>query len=204
MSRYARIASHAALWVFVGSAAIFGALPAAESIGFSHRTHPLAWLGAAGVPGAFLFNSFCFVLAGSLAAIALWPLRNALPVKAGWSARIGARLAMLSAFAFAAQGLLPIDLDDLDGTASGLHGIAWTLWWIAFSASNLFLAWGFRHMREATDREIAFYVAQLVPVCALLGQEVVPIALAQRLAFVLWFAWIVWISGRYRRLSGRA
>ncbi len=203
MSRYARLSGHAALWVFVGSVAIFGMLPAVESIGFSHRTYPLAWLGATGIPGAFFFNAFAFVLAGVLAAIALQPLRSALPAEAGWSARIGARLVMLSAFAFAAQGLLPIDLDDLDNTASGLHGIAWTLWWIAFSAGNALMAWGFRRMREATDCTIAFIAAQMVPLCALLAQHIVPVALAQRLAFVLWFAWIVWAGARYRQLYSR-
>jgi Protein of unknown function (DUF998) len=199
MSHYARIAGHAALWVFVGAAAVFGALPAAENIGFSHRTHPLAWLGATGVPAALWFNLSAFAIPGVLAAFALSPLRGALPTHARWSARIGAQMVLLSAFAFAAQGLLPIDPEDLDGVASGLHGVAWTLWWLAFCAGNLLLAWGLRDMRDAGDREILFLTAQVVPACALFAEAVMPVALAQRLAFLLWFAWVAWASGRYAR-----
>jgi hypothetical protein len=196
MSRYARLAGHAALWGFVGAAAVFGALPAADSIGFSHRTHPLAWLGATGVPTALWFNLFVFALPGMLAAFALSPLRGALPTNARWSARIGAQMVLLSAFAFAAQGLLPIDTEHLDGFASGLHGVAWTLWWLAFSAGNLLLAWGLRGMRNGGDREIAFWAAQAVPVCALLAEALMPVAVAQRLAFLLWLAWVLWVAGR--------
>ncbi|MCC7247920.1 MAG: DUF998 domain-containing protein [Lysobacter sp.] len=197
-----RIFALAALASFVVAALVFGLRPWALAIRYSHLTHPLAWLGGAGIPGGVWFDAFAFVLPGALAAAALWPLRDALPMAAGWSARIGARLVLLSAFAFAAQGLLPIDIDDLDGTASGLHGIAWTLWWIAFAAGNVGLVWGFRKRRDLTDCAVASLAAQAVPLCALFAQAVMPIALAQRLAFVLWFLWIVWIAGRYRRLRG--
>lgn len=198
----ARVFALSALILFAAAAIVFGWQPWAAAIDYSHRTHPLSWLGANGVPGGMWFDALAFVLPGALAAAALWPLRDALPAVTGWSARIGARLVLLSASAFAAQGLLPIDIDDLDGSASGLHGIAWTLWWIAFAAGNVCLAWGFRRLRDLSDCEIASIAAQAVPLCALFAQTVMPIALAQRLAFVLWFLWIVWIAGRYRRLRG--
>ncbi|MBP6750335.1 MAG: DUF998 domain-containing protein [Xanthomonadaceae bacterium] len=198
----ARVFALSALILFVAAAIAFGMQPWATAIDYAHRTHPLSWLGADGVPGGMWFDALGFVLPGALAATALWPLRDALPTAAGWPARIGARLTLLSAFAFAAQGLLPIDIDDLDGTASGLHGIAWTLWWIAFAAGNVGLAWGFRKWRDLTDCTVASLAAQVVPLCAFFAQTVMPIALAQRLAFVLWFLWIVWIAGRYRRLRG--
>lgn len=193
-----------ALASFAIAAIAFGLRPWAAAIDYSHRSHPLAWLGATGVPGALWFDAFAFVVPGALAAAALWPLRDAVPAETGWSARIGARLTLLSAFAFAAQGLLPIDIEDLDGTASGLHGIVWTLWWIAFAAGNVGLAWGFRRARGLADVRIAAIAAQAVPLCALFGHVAMPVALAQRLAFVLWFAWIVWIAGRYRRLRGES
>jgi hypothetical membrane protein len=204
MSRYAHFFAHAALWVFVGAVAYFGRLPEAQALGFSQRTHPLAWLGATGVPNAMIFNLLVFAFTGLLAAAALWPLRGTLPARAAWSARIGAQLVMLSALAFAAQGLLPIDLDDLDGTTGGLHGMAWMAWLLMFSAGNALLAWGLRRVRGSSDRRIVFLAAQAIPLCALLGGIAMPIAIAQRLAFVLWFVWAIWISSRYARLRATA
>lgn len=198
----ARLFALSALVSFAVAAIAFGSQPWAAAIDYSHRTHPLSWLGASGVPGGVWFDALAFVMPGAFAAVALWPLRDALPAETGWSARIGARLTLLSTFAFAAQGLLSIDLDDLDGTAGGLHGIAWTLWWIAFSAGNVGLAWGSRKRRDPADCTVAFLAAQAVPLCALFAQAAMPVALAQRMAFALWFLWIVWIAGRYRRWRG--
>jgi hypothetical protein len=204
MSRYAHLFAHAAMWFFLGATAYFGSLPSVHELGFAHRTHPLAWLGAVGVPSAVGFNSIGFALAGVLAALALWPLRNALPTDARWSARIGAQLTMLSAFAFAAQGLLPIDLEDLDGTTSGMHGAVWLAWLLMFAVGNALLAWGVRKTRDSNVREIVFLAAQAIPACALLGGLAMPVAIAQRLAFVLWFVWAIWISSRYGRLRATA
>jgi hypothetical membrane protein len=207
VSRYAHIASHAALWIFVGSATAFGLMPAAESIGFSHRNQPLALLGAAGMSGGLMFNLLAFVLAGLLAAVALWPLRDALPNDARWSARIGTQLILLSALAFAAQGLLPIDRDDLDSLTSGLHGMVWTLWWLAFSAGNAAMVWGLRMVRKSKDHEIATFpavAAQAVPMFALFAQAAMPVAVAQRIAFLLWFIWVIWISNQYGRSRAAA
>ena len=189
---------HAALWVFVASALVFGAMPGAEANGFSHATHPLAFLGALGMPSAWLFNSTAFGLAGALAAVALWPLRDALPAPLPWAARIGAQLVLLSAVAFAAQGLLPIDPNDLDGLRSGLHGSAWMLWWLAFALGSASIAWGLRKRRDPAWCLRAMLAAQAVPVCALWADAAIPAAIAQRLSFLLWFAWVAWVSGRYR------
>ena len=79
MNCYARMAGHTALMMFVVSAAMFGAMFGENFGNFSHRTHPLAWLGAGGVPRAMMFNLCTFLLPGVLAAVALWQLRSALP-----------------------------------------------------------------------------------------------------------------------------
>lgn len=196
--RRASIAGHAALWVFVLSAAFFGERPGAASAGFSHRSHPLAWLGAAGMPDAIAFNLAAFVAAGVLAAVSLWSLRSALPADARWSARIGAQLVMLSALAFAAQGLLPLDPEDPDGAATAAHGLAWTLWWLTFCVGGLAIASG---TRGSAGFRRGFAVVTLaasfaIPAFALLAPLWMPNAFAQRAAFVLWFAWVVWIAGR--------
>ena len=208
MNCYARMAGHTALVMFVVSAAMFGAM-FGENIGnFSHRTHPLAWLGAGGVPRAMLFNLCTFLLPGVLAAVALWQLRPALPPGTRWSARIGAQLVVLSALAFAAQGVLPLDLENPDGTAGGLHAMAWTAWWLAFNAGALALAWGLRK----TVTMCRFFAAitalagLVIPMLAVLAPLWIPNALAQRVAFLLWFVWVVWAAGcsRPQRATAKA
>ena len=83
------------------------------------------------IPHALAFNAFGFVLPGLLMAVVAWQWRKRLSGGAPWAARIAARLALLSALAFAAQGLLPLDPADLDAPASHAHATAWMLWWVA-------------------------------------------------------------------------
>jgi hypothetical membrane protein len=115
--------------------------------GYSHVVHPVALLGARGMPQALAFNLVGLVAPGLLAAWAAYSLRQRLPDGAGWSARIGAWMLLVSALAFAAQGLLPLDPSDLDATGSRLHAVAWMLWWIAFVPAALLLAIGMLGMR---------------------------------------------------------
>lgn len=116
--------------------------------GFSHALHPVALPGASGVPGALAFNIAGFILPGLLAALVALGLYRALPAAAGWLPRIGARMLLLSALAFTARGLFPLDLGDLDGPGSGLHASAWLSWWIAFVAGAPLLAAGLRQARS--------------------------------------------------------
>lgn len=190
MNRYARIAGLVALVLFLSSAAIFGAMQGGESAGFSHWTHPLAWLGAHGVPGALVFNATGFLLPGCLAAFALWPLREGMPEHAPWAARIGAQLVVLSAIAFAAQGVLPLDLDDPE--AGGRHAIAWALWLLAFVAGALGFGLSRRPVRPGFH-SLTAAIAVAVPVMVFVMPQWLPIAVAQRAAFVLWFVWVVWV-----------
>ena len=165
-----------------------GALLAAQ-IGlpeYAHRLHPVGLRGAIGMPWAFAFNLFAFVLPGVLLLWAGQRLRDALG-DAGWLARIGSVLVQLSALAFAAQGVLPPDAGDSDATASRLHALAWMLWWIAFVPGVLLLAVGAR-------RGIGFSLAcllagLLVPLLAVFAPVGSWVGLAQRLAFATWFGW---------------
>lgn len=203
MTRWRRLAAHAALWGFVAAAAFCGARPGAVSSGFSHRSHPLAWLGASGMPDATVFNLAGFVLPGLLAAVALWSVRSALPAHARWHARIGAQLTMLSALAFAAQGLLPLDLEDPDGAANAAHGLAWTLWWLVFAVGGLALGLGSRRASALRPgfAAAAVVAAIAIPALALLAPIWWPNAFAQRAAFVLWFVWVAWAAGGANRAS---
>mgnify|MGYP003587456658 FL=1 len=169
--------------------ALFAGALLAARIGlpeYAHRLHPLGLRGAIGMPWAFAFNLFAFVLPGVLLLWAGQRLRDALG-DAGWLARIGSVLVQVSALAFAAQGVLPPDAGDSDATASRLHALAWMLWWIAFVPGVLLLAVGAR-------RGIGFSLAcllagLLVPLLAVFAPVGSWVGLAQRLAFATWFGW---------------
>jgi len=160
--------------------------------GYSQVRHPVALLGASGVPHALVFNLLGFVLPGLLAAGVAMRLRRDLPHDAGWPARIGARLVLLSALAFAAQGLLPLDPGDLDGAASQWHATAWMLWWIAFVPGAGLLAAGLIRVQDwRTLARTSAVVAVLVLVFAMLVPGAVAPGVAQRIAFVAWFGWLL-------------
>ena len=181
--------------------ALFAGALLAARIGlpeYAHRLHPLGLRGAIGMPWAFAFNLFAFVLPGVLLLWAGQRLRDALG-DAGWLARIGSVLVQLSALAFAAQGVLPPDAGDSDATASRLHALAWMLWWIAFVPGVLLLAVGAR-------RGIGFSLAcllagLLVPLLAVFAPVGSWVGLAQRLAFATWFGW--WLLASRASASAR-
>lgn len=179
------------------AAALFVAAAVAAGVLFepcSHRLHPLALPGARGVPGAAAFNLFAYVLPGALAAVAALAVYAALPAGAGWAARIGARMVLLSALAFAAQGLFPLDLQDLDGAAGQRHAMAWMAWWVAFVPGALLLAASVRGLRLA-----GIAAAGAVLVAAVAATDAFGAALAQRLACAAWLAWIAlapWLPRR--------
>jgi hypothetical protein len=173
-------------WIAFASFAVALLLANVDLPGYSHWTHPVALRGTAGLPWASAYNLVAFVLPG---ALLLWTgqrLRDAL-VDAGWLARIGIVLAQLSALAFAAQGMLPLDPGDSDATASRLHALAWMLWWIAFVPGALLLAVG---ARRGPGFALACLLAGvLVPLVAVFAPIGLWVGLAQRLAFALWFGW---------------
>src|SRR3970040_1843138 len=82
--------------------------------GYSHAVHPPACLGAVS------FNLLGFVLPGLLGMVVMGGVRRRLD-GARWAARIGSWLWLLSAFGFAMQGLLPLDLADMDAPGGRLH-----------------------------------------------------------------------------------
>lgn len=160
---------------------------------YSHLVHPVALRGAAGLPWAFAFNLLAFVLPGALLAWAGQPFRDGV-VGASWLARIGVVLVQLSALAFAAQGLLPLDPSDTDSSASRLHVLAWMLWWIAFVPGALLLGVGAG--RGAGFALASVAIGAVVPIIAVLAPIGLWVGIAQRLAFALWFGW--WLLAAWR------
>lgn len=161
--------------------------------GFSHLLHPVAVLGANGVPHALSFNVLGFVVPGALAAAVALRARDALAAPAALAARLGWTLAFLAALAFTAQGLLPLDLDAPDQARSRLHGTAWALWEIAFVAATVLLAVTGARTRPAVAVLHAAAGATVFAFASLAG-EAMPAALVQRVAFAAWFAWLAWVA----------
>lgn len=160
----------------------------AQLDGYSQWRHPIGLPGAAGLPGARLFNAMVFVLPGLSMALLANGLRNRLPGDAGAWARQGCNLALLSALAFTAQGLAPLDLNELDAGASRWHAVLWTCWWIAFAAALLALSVARQGLRGAG---IAIAAVLLL---AVLGADLIGVAPAQRIATLAWFAWMAWAT----------
>jgi hypothetical protein len=188
MNRRMRFAAVVAALSFAAAVIGFGSVLE----GYSQRVHPVGLLGADGVPHALAFNAFGFVVPGLLAAAVAWRLRQAMAESAPWAARIGARLALLAALAFAAQGLLPLDPEDLDGAASQAHATAWTLWWISLLPCALLLAIGLR--RDPAGRPLALAslaLALLVACLVALPLDMLPVAIGQRVVLVAWWAWLL-------------
>jgi len=189
VNRVMHLVGVAAALLFAGSMLGFGAILE----GYLHQVHPAGLLGAAGIPRALAFNAFAFVLPGALAAWLAWRLRAALPADAPFSTRIGLQLVLLSALAFASQGVLPLDPRDLDACATRLHASAWMLWWIAFVPGALLLAWAAWRARPRRLMSLVLHLLAAVSVIgfALPAERWLGAGIAQRLAFAAWFGWLV-------------
>lgn len=195
MSRAVRLAGIAAAVLFAAAVAGFGA--ALED--YLQTQYPVALLGARGFPRAFAFNLLAFVVPGMLAGVVALDLRRRLPEDAGWSARIGAQLVFLSALAFMAMGLLPLDPRDLESEASSLHGTAWMLWSVAFIPGSTLLALGLWSDRQwSRFARFGLAAALGVLVAAFVLTDVIPAGVAQRIAFGIWFAWLAYTSASRR------
>ncbi|MEC4341291.1 DUF998 domain-containing protein [Stenotrophomonas pavanii] len=159
--------------------------------GYAQGRHPVALLGARGVPHALAFNLVGFVLPGLLAAGVAERLRRTLPTGAGWAPRVSSQMLLLAGLAFAAMGALPLDVDDLHGPASQLHASAWMIWVLGFVAGTMLLA--VSGLRQAHGRALgvlALGCGVLAALAAFALQGVVPAPLAQRLAFACWAVWL--------------
>lgn len=187
--------------VFAPLSFLAAALLAGMAIeGYSHLRHPLALLGAVQAPHPVAFGIFAFAVPGAISTWVAARLRAQLPAAATWPARIGAQLALLAALAFAAQGMLPLDIADLDAGRSRYHASAWLLWALAFPAGTALLAAGLWHApgwRRFAATSLAAGVA--VVVCGFLASGWVGAALVQRVAFLAWLGWGVLAASAGRR-----
>jgi hypothetical protein len=194
MSRALRFAAVAAALLFAVSVYAFGA--ALE--GYVQSMHPVSLLGAKGFPHAQAFNLVALVVPGMLAGAVMLELRHRLPSTAGWLPRIGAQLAFLATLGFIAMGLLPLDPQDLESHGSRLHGTAWMLWCVSFISGAAMLGAGLSRLRGwALFGQLTLVAMVGVLAAAFLLTGLLPAGEAQRLAFALWFGWLVLAGSRY-------
>ena len=168
---------------------------------YRHASHPPALLGAPGMPDAFAWNLLGFLVPGVLAGFALQGVHGALRLAgAGAVARIGATVLLLSALAFAAQGLLPLRLGQaVDAGPARWHVLMWMTWWLAALAGFMLLAAGLR--RRPVLSAATLLVAAAIAVA--LHARSVPLAggLRERVALAAWFGWIACVSAGLLRVS---
>lgn len=173
--------------LFIASAVGFGAL----LDGYVPLAHPLALLGASGIPHAPAFNLLAWILPGLLAVAMAVRLLARLPaVGARWP-RVAGQLLLLAGLAFAGMGLLPLRLDALDGPASQAHASAWMAWVLAFSAGALMLGvWRLRQPGARASGAVACACAGIAAVAAFGLRGWIPAPLAQGLVFLVWAIWL--------------
>ncbi len=170
---------------FIASVVSFGA----ALDGYFQGRHPVALLGASGVPHALAFNLLGWVLPGLLAmAVALRVLMH-LPAGSRWSLRVAGQLLLLAGVAFAGMGLLPLDVEALEGPASQAHASAWMVWALAFIAGTLMFGAGMWRRSPALGA-LAIACGTVAALGGFALQGVLSAPLAQRVAFASWSVWL--------------
>ncbi|GAB2516107.1 DUF998 domain-containing protein [Lysobacter humi (ex Lee et al. 2017)] len=189
----ARACALLAAIAFAGAVAVFGG----RFEVYSQLAHPVAMLGASGVPRATAFNVLAYMLPGALAAATSLILRERLRT-ARWTARLGTQALAFAGIAFALQGLWPLDSRDLFARSSHLHGAAWTFWWVAFATGAVLLFAGLRERQHRGRALLVLGLSLLTLLAALVGSHVLPVGLAQRIAFGSYFAALLVAAGLSR------
>lgn len=163
--------------------------------GFSHTHHPVALLGARGVPRWWAFDLFGFLLPGLLAWAATVRLSIADRARDADSRLLGVgwTLCAFAALAFALQGVLPVDAAKGFGYGLGkMQTIAWTIWWIAFVAGAVLLAVSWRG-RLRLQFATAFVAALVLALSMFVAVPDAP-AMGQRIGIVAWLGWLACVA----------
>ena len=178
--------------------------------GYAPALHSVGDLGAVDAPHALLFNLAGFIVPGLLLLVFALALERAMGRDgAGRGGRLGTGLLMISALAFAAQGLFAFDPNELDGADSQRHASALAFALLGLMAGAMFVAAsvrrlpGWRVVATFGPALAAVLLAFLVqPPQAWLPMLEGRVGHAQRLVLGVYFLWFVLASGvalaRYR------
>jgi len=174
----------------------------AAVVGFGHAlpgylpwSHPVALLGARGIPHAWAFDLLAFISPGALAVLLALRLLRRAGRAAPWALRVGGQALLLAGLAFAGMGLLPLDPADPQALATRLHASAWLLWVVALVvAAGLLAAGAWRWPGARGWAGAALAVAPLAALGAFALDALLSAAVAQRLVFVLWWAWLALLA----------
>ena len=190
----------------------FAAVLAAWAFGLpASAVAPVGQLGAIGASGAAAFNALGLMAPGlALVLFSIALERVLVRDVAGRAARLGTGMLMICALAFAAQGVFPLDLDELDGPVSQRHASALALALLGQIAAQITLALALRRL----PRWRLAATLSLLAGAALAGgliwppQDLFPFlagraGLAQRLLLALWFGWFALIAILALRRTGR-
>lgn len=156
---------------------------------------PLAVPGASGLPHAGGFNALAFVLPGGAIALLAWHVRRRLGARATLWAGVALRLWLLAALLFAAQGLLPLDPNELDAGGSRAHASAWLAWALALGAAAALSALALPAARWGS-------AAAALAVALVLA--LAPPGFADRLLLGAWTLWTAWLPLRLLRPAAEA
>ncbi len=174
---------------------------AAIQPGYSHTLNMISELGMQGAPNALAWNLIGFGLTGLLALGFAWGLRAALLPARGATA-VAILLAIAGA-GWAALGLFPASQGFQPSPATTLHFLAVGVNYLAFLASCVFFAVSVR--REPYWRAwvpFAFVMAALGLASFFIPAAIVPPALSQRLALLVYFVWLLGLGWAALRKPG--
>jgi hypothetical membrane protein len=156
---------------------------------YSHLTKAVSELGARGGPNALAWNILGFGAVGVFTMVFAWGLWAQI------SSRIGALLMGLSGLGFAAAGIFPADMGDLQSRSSQLHMIASLASFATFIPAVFVVGWVFwRRVRWGRFALAATAVGLVAMLSILLYGTTMPPALIQRFTFLAYLAWIALIA----------
>ena len=147
---------------------------------------PLALHAASGQAHAAAFGACAFVLPGLAWAVAAGCWRRALGEAMPWPLRLAAQLALLAALGWLAQGIWPLDPDNLDGPAGQYHALAWTAWWLAGGGAGGLAGVGFWRLRRRAAAGLAWVLAAMLWLAVHAAPAPLAPAVAEALAVVVW------------------
>jgi hypothetical membrane protein len=155
---------------------------------YSHLTKAASELGAVGAPNALAWNILGFGAVGALVAVLAWSL---------WQqggGRVAALLIAISGIGFAAAGVFPADMNDMNADTTRLHILASLVSFAAFAVAVPVVGWGLwqSDRRGFAVAAIIFGLAAVLSV--LLREANIPPRLAQRINFVAYLVWIALVA----------